>query len=332
MLQIIERIAVKGPLAFSEAVAELGLPASSTHSLLQTHALRNYLLLDPEERRYHIGLRLWEVAQTHVTSESLMRLAQPIMDRAVELTGETVQLARLYGLENIYVAISESPQPIKLVSAVGKVQLAGLPESELRRWLSWVTLPRFTTNTIVDREALLLALREIRDRGYATDNEEYVVGCRCVAMPIRDVSGAVVAAMSVMIPDAEVQRGACSEGSPRAVRGAGRAVRTAGPRPAGGRSRGSRRDRRGGGHRGRETAVIDSGARSRGAAGGAGLQVEALLAQVTDTPAFWRTGLRGRAVRSAARTYWLDIRARARGVSGLQHTAYGGDGCAHGGA
>ena len=254
------------------------------------------------------------------------------MDRAVELTGETVQLARRDGLENIYLAISESPQPIKLVSAVGKVQLTGLPESELRRWLSWVTLPRFTTNTIVDREALLLALREIRDRGYATDNDEYVVGCRCVAMPIRDVSGAVVAAMSVMIPDAEVQRGACSEGSPRAVRGAGRAVRTAGPRPAGGRSRGSRRDRRGGGHRGRETAVIDSGATSRGAAGGAGLQVEALLAQVTDTPAFWRTVLRGRAVRSAARTYWLDIRARARGVSGLQHTAYGGDGCAHGGA
>ena len=171
MLQIIERIAVKGPLAFSEAVAELGLPASSTHSLLQTHALRNYLLLDPEERRYHIGLRLWEVAQAHVTSESLMRLAQPIMDRAVELNGETVQLARLDGLENIYIAISESPQPIKLVSAVGKVQLTGLTESELRRWLSWVTLPRFTTNTIVDREALLLALREIRDRGYATDNE-----------------------------------------------------------------------------------------------------------------------------------------------------------------
>ncbi len=228
MLQIIERIAVKGPLTFSEAVAELGLSLLSTHSLLKTHALRNYLLLDPEERRYHIGLRLWEVAQSHVTSESLLRLAQPIMDRAVELTGETVQLARLDGLENIYLAISESPQPIKLESAVGKVQLAGLPESELRRWLSWVTLPQFTTNTIVDREALLLALREIRDRGYATDNEEYVVGCRCVAMPIRDVSGAVVAAMSVMIPDAEVQRGACSEDPPRA----GRAVRTAGPRLA----------------------------------------------------------------------------------------------------
>lgn len=46
-MQIIERIAVKGPLTFSEAVAELGLPASSTHNHLQTHALRNYLLLDP---------------------------------------------------------------------------------------------------------------------------------------------------------------------------------------------------------------------------------------------------------------------------------------------
>jgi IclR family KDG regulon transcriptional repressor len=211
VLQIFDLIAAKGPLTFSEVVAELELPASSTHNLLKTLTRRSYLFLDPEGRRYHLGLRLWEVAQAYAASDSLPRLAQPIMDRVVEETGETVQLSRLDGIENVYLAISESPQPIKLVSAVGKrlyahatglgkVLLAGLPEAEVRRRLAHATLPRLTANTIVDPEALLLALREIRARGYATDDEEYVIGCRCVAMPIRDARGSVVAAMSVSIP------------------------------------------------------------------------------------------------------------------------------------
>ena len=133
------------------------------------------------------------------------------MDRVVEQTGETVQLARLDGMEYAYLAISESPQPMKLVSAVGKrlfahatglgkVLLAGLGEAELRRRLAPVNLPRFTLNTLVDHDALLGEVNDVRARGYATDNEEYVIGCPCIAMPIRNAAGDVVAAMSVSIP------------------------------------------------------------------------------------------------------------------------------------
>ena len=147
VLLIFDLIASRGPLTFSEVVGALGLPASSTHNLLKTLVRREYLLLDPDHRRYHLGLRLWEVAQAYVKSDSLPRLAQPIMDRVVAQTGETVQLARLDGVENVYLAISESPQPMKLVSAVGKrlyahatglgkVMLAGLSQEEARRRLS----------------------------------------------------------------------------------------------------------------------------------------------------------------------------------------------------
>lgn len=211
VLQIFDLIAVHGPRTFSEIVADLGLPASSTHNLLRTLVHRNYLLVDPEDRHYHLGLRLWEVAQAYTAGDSLPRLAQPIMDRIVKLTGETVQLARLDGVENVYLAISESPQPMKLVSAVGKrlyahatglgkVLLAGLPEDEAARRLATVRLPRFTANTLVDLDELLAALEVVRSQGYASDNEEYVVGCRCIAMPIRDAGGRVAAAMSVSIP------------------------------------------------------------------------------------------------------------------------------------
>lgn len=211
VLRIFDVIGSRGPLTFSEVAATLGLPASSTHNLLKTLARREYLRLDPDDRRYHLGLRLWEVAQAYVATNSLPRLAQPFMDRVVAETGETVQLARLDGVENVYLAISESPQPMKLVSAVGKrlyahatglgkVLLADLSTDELRRRLDSVALPAFTANTIVDPDALLAELAEVRHRDYAVDNEEYVIGCRCIAMPIRDASGRVVAAMSVSIP------------------------------------------------------------------------------------------------------------------------------------
>ena len=80
-----------------------------------------------------------------------MSLAQPLMDELTAVTTETVQLARLEGLDNVYLAISESPHPMKLVSSVGerlpahatglgKVLLAGLDDDELDRRLSGVTL------------------------------------------------------------------------------------------------------------------------------------------------------------------------------------------------
>jgi DNA-binding IclR family transcriptional regulator len=211
VLQILELIAERGPLTFSEVVEALNLPASSTYNLLKTLERRRYLLLGTDDRRYGLGLRLWELAQSYDANDDLVRLSQPLMDRVVRETGETVQLARLDGIENVYLAISESPQPMKLVSAVGKrlyahatglgkVLLAGVDERELRRRLGRVALPRFTANTIVDHDRLIAALAEVRAQGYATDNEEYVVGCRCIAMPVRNGSGDVAAAMSVSIP------------------------------------------------------------------------------------------------------------------------------------
>jgi DNA-binding IclR family transcriptional regulator len=211
VLRIFDLIADQGPLTFSQVVAELELPASSIHNLLKTLVRRRYLRLDPDDRRYELGMRLWEVAQRYAATDDLPRLAQPIMNRVMARTRETVQLARLDGIENVYLAIAESPEPMKLVSAVGKrlyahatglgkVLLAGLDERELRRRLAAVQLPRFTPNTIVEHEELIATLGRIRADGYATDDEEYVIGCRCIAMPVRDATGTVVAAMSVSIP------------------------------------------------------------------------------------------------------------------------------------
>lgn len=211
VLTVLDLLAARGPSTFSEIVAALGLPNSSAHNLLQTMARRGYLELDPATRTWRLGLRLWEVAQAYAGNRDVVALGRPLMETLVAITGETVQMARLDGTENVYLAIAESPHPMKLVSTVGarlaahatglgKVLLAGLSPEEAAARLAGVPLAAFTPHTIVDRGRLLAELARIRAAGYATDDEEYVIGCRCVAVPVRDASGAVPVALSVSIP------------------------------------------------------------------------------------------------------------------------------------
>lgn len=211
VLIVLELLAGREPMRLMEIADELGLPRSSTSNLLRTMARRRFVDYDREQKRYAIGSRLRELARASERDDDLVALAQPLMDRLVEQTGETVQLAQLEGMEVVYLAISESPHPMKLVSevgkrlfahgtGVGKTLLAQLAPDEAERRLRSVALPRFTPATLVDVGALLDDLRATAARGYGTDDEEYVLGCRCVAIPVFGPRGEAIAAMSVSIP------------------------------------------------------------------------------------------------------------------------------------
>lgn len=210
-LVVLELLAGREPLRLMDIADELGMPRSSTSNLLRTMARRRFVEYDEEGKRYRIGSRMRELARASEREGDLVSLAQPLMDRLVEQTGETVQLAQLEAMEVVYLAISESPHPMKLVSevgkrlfahgtGVGKTLLAQLDPGDAEQRLRAVELPRFTPSTIVDVDDLLDGLREIRTRGYGTDEEEYVLGCRCIAMPVHGPRGVAIAAMSVSIP------------------------------------------------------------------------------------------------------------------------------------
>ncbi|MHA6732043.1 IclR family transcriptional regulator [Devosia sp. A369] len=211
LMALFEYIAQSGPSSFISIAKDLGLPNSSAHQLVQTAVARRFVDYAESSKLYRLGPRLWEVAQAYKPELGLVELAQPIMDALTGSTRETVQLAQLDGLQNIYLAISESPQPMKLVSrvgsglpahatGVGKVLLAFLPPDELERRLETATFERFTASTITDPVVLKSEIEMIRARGYAQDIEEYVIGCRCIAMPIRGAGGNVEAALSISIP------------------------------------------------------------------------------------------------------------------------------------
>ncbi|MQA81434.1 MAG: helix-turn-helix domain-containing protein [Streptosporangiales bacterium] len=209
-LAVLELLAASPGLRFSEIADRLDLPRSSVHGLLATLVGRGFVDLDGHQHTYALGIKAWTIGQAYAGHRDLVGIAEPLMEELARTTGETIQLARLDGVENVYIAIADSPQPMKLVSAVGmrlpayatglgKALLAGLDRDDLRGRLDRIEFERFTAHTVADRESLEAQLDRVAADGYATDDEEYIIGCRCVAMPVRG-RGGPVAAMSVSAP------------------------------------------------------------------------------------------------------------------------------------
>jgi DNA-binding IclR family transcriptional regulator len=195
-LAILDVIGQRGSLRFAELITLLGLPRSSAHGLVQTLLSRGWLEQNAASRELSLGFRVWELGQHYAGHHDLISAARPVMDALASEVGETVQLARLDGLENVYIAISESPQPMRLASSVGlrlpshatgigKALLSQVDAEEVRRRLSGLRLETFTPYTISDPDELVAVIDRVRVEGYAEDNQEYQLGCRCVAVPLR---------------------------------------------------------------------------------------------------------------------------------------------------
>lgn len=216
-LAILTAIAeVPDGLRMTDLAERLGLPKSSMHVLLGALGDVGWIERTPD-RRYHLGLAAWEVGQAYEPVLNLTRIAQPVLDRLRDSVHETSRLAVLDGLENVYVAKSDSGQPLALdtaigsrlpahVTGLGKALLAGLSDDDLHLRLRDVVLERYTPNTITDTDHLLAELRQVRARGWAEDNQEAVLGVRCLATPIRDHTNTVVASISLSVPTIRFRR------------------------------------------------------------------------------------------------------------------------------
>jgi DNA-binding IclR family transcriptional regulator len=218
-LAVVEFVAAKGSASFTEIVEGLRLPRSSAHGLLSTLCTAGWLDHSPASKQYSLGLRAWQVGQMYTGHQDLANVAKPVMDRLSASLGETVQLARLDGVENVYIAISQSSGGMRLGSSVGmrllahatgigKALLSTLEPEEAERRLSSVALPRLTDKTVTDVDKLAELVAAAKARGYALDDEEYLDGCRCVAVPLTTKGGGGMdAAISVTMPTARTDGG-----------------------------------------------------------------------------------------------------------------------------
>ena len=211
-LEIIEHLADTEAQTFAQLVAALSLPRSSAHGLLRTLVAAGWVELDAETKRYTLGLKAWRIGQRYDGHRLLLESGPSLMAQLTDETGETVQMARLDGVENVYIAISPSPNPMRLASnvgmrlhahatGIGKALLSTLTDDDARRRLHQVAIPRLTTKTLTEPDEILAAIARGRDLGFFIDDEEFIDGCRCVAMPLtRPEETGVAAALSITMP------------------------------------------------------------------------------------------------------------------------------------
>lgn len=211
-LDILERLVEHSkPLGITEISNGTDLHKSTVYRLVDTLCYRNYLIQDTKTGKYKIGMKLFELGSKVMNDLDLRSDARPYLLELEEKTGETIHLGVLEGEEMIYIDKVESHQTIRMGShvgrrvhthntALGKVMLAYLPESEVENIINMAGLPRYTENTITDKNVLMEELDKIRSQGYAIDDEESEKGIRCVAGPIFDHTGEIMAAFSVSGP------------------------------------------------------------------------------------------------------------------------------------
>jgi DNA-binding IclR family transcriptional regulator len=211
-LDILELLAdAPAAVGLTEIARRAGGPKATVHRLLATLQTRGYVVQDSRSGAYSAGVRCFELGSSWVQNLDLRTAAAPVLADLNSRTQETVHLAIYDEGEVVYVDKLESPHPVVARSyvgrrcpafcvATGRTLLAFQPHREIAQVLGR-PLPVFTPRTITDLAELRALLDEVRERGYAVNHESYREGVGGVAAPIRDHTGAVVAAVGCCVPE-----------------------------------------------------------------------------------------------------------------------------------
>lgn len=210
--QILNLFTVEEPeWGVSEVAVALGLPKSSVSAMMSSLADQG-ILKRTGERRYRLGWRIMAMSRVLLETTRFRDEARRGMEHLASTFGETMHLAALERGQVIYVDKVEGRRAIRVVvtavggkfyahaSGVGKALLAYRPWEEVVEILEKEGMPKLTPNTITTLEEFREELELVRKRGYAHDNEEATPELCCVAAPIRDYTGEVVASMSLSVP------------------------------------------------------------------------------------------------------------------------------------
>ncbi|MDW5375977.1 IclR family transcriptional regulator C-terminal domain-containing protein [Halomonas sp. HP20-15] len=215
-LNILEGLAAApGGLGLSDIAQIVGLAPSTTHRLLQALHKQGYIMQDAELGLWKIGVKTFQVGNTFLEARDFVATARPYLRRLTQDSGETANLAIRDDGMAVFLAQSESPQMMRMItrlgsraplhaSGVGKALLAWLPEREVERILQSRGLNRVTENTLDTPARLRESLAAIRRQGYACDREEHAIGLNCVAASLHDQDGLPLAAISVSGPVARI--------------------------------------------------------------------------------------------------------------------------------
>lgn len=210
-LLIIRLLAEKGrEMKLTEISEELDINKSTLHGLISTLKHHGFVDQDGKTQKYRLGLYLIELGDIASKSLDIISITSPVIEKVSNQLQETVHIAKLDDFDIVYVDKKESNQSMRIYTSigsrnpayctgVGKTMLAYLDDEVINKMLP-DKMESFTPNTIVDKQKFVNELKNIREKGYAYDNEEYSIGLKCVAAPIFNHEGKAIYGISVSGP------------------------------------------------------------------------------------------------------------------------------------
>ena len=207
-LKLLDALAgAPGGMGVSELAAATGNSPSSTHHMLSTFALHDFVIKDPQTRKYSLGYRFLTLSRSILDNMDVRRIARPHLQRLFNAVGETAHLAVLRQGRVLYIDKIEKRGGLSLATYIGfttaphsaaggKVLISEMTPDEIREIYPAEPLTSSGINTLSTLEELFVDLATTRRQGYALDDEEYYEGVRCVAAPIR-AGGRIIASISL---------------------------------------------------------------------------------------------------------------------------------------
>jgi DNA-binding IclR family transcriptional regulator len=208
--QVLEFLVENGPLTISEVAAQQAMHKSAAHRFLSTLRDLGYVVMDPRNR-YQASFRLFEMGMRVANNTDIFEIAKPYMKKLVQAHNETVNLGRLDGEEIIFLKkmgstailrtdLAEGSRVPAYCSAMGKAVMAFMSPEALTPMLNTMDMCKYTPSTFTHKKKFLKELANIQEKGYAMDNEEYVEGLCCIAVPVFDHSQIPQYSLSVAGP------------------------------------------------------------------------------------------------------------------------------------
>lgn len=215
-LRLLSLLATEGrALGLAELSQRLGLPKATAHRLCGALLAGGWLARDVDEKAFAPGAALRRLAFNALNHGEQRGLRHVVLDALVQEVGETCNFTTLDGAEVLYLDRVEARWPLRLTldvgshvplhcTASGKLFLALMPMARREALIERLSLVQMTPQTIASAVELRAECDRIARLEYGTDREEYMAGLVAVAVPVRDASGAVRAALAVHAPSARM--------------------------------------------------------------------------------------------------------------------------------
>lgn len=206
IFHVLEILTNMSSASISDLSRITGFTMSTTQRIVNTLTEMKYVRQDPNTLKYSVSYKLFSLAQRFEYKDTLIETAKPFLKSLATNLKETINLGVMENHELIYIDKIVSKEPLRIELNIGSEApfyctglgkaIAAFKDEDI----SVANYKKFTKNTITSDEELKDSFKNIREVGYAVDDEEFMDGLYCIAMPILNKDKEAIAAISVSYP------------------------------------------------------------------------------------------------------------------------------------